>query len=197
LVVRSACHYGAAAGDPWVPHVHHVVYLGSPHAGAPLARGVGSLAWALGLLPETRPYRALLDQSPGVRDLRFGYLLDEDWAECDHGTCRRDHSTDVPLLVTANHYVVSGSVGRGRAGRLVGDLLVQPASAHGRRRRREHIPFPVEHTRHYPGLHHFSLLNHPDVYAAVRDWVISGSVRGSGAVGPGSAHRTGGSPVAG
>ena len=37
LVIRSACHYGTEASAPWVAHVRHVFYLGSPHLGAPLA----------------------------------------------------------------------------------------------------------------------------------------------------------------
>lgn len=172
LVIRSACHYGVERADPWVRHVHHVVYLGSPHGGALLARGVRSLSWVLDLLPEARPYGAVLDHSPGIRDLRYGYLLDDDWARCDAGSCRRDHSRDVPLLASANHYAVSASIGAGPASRVVGDLLVHPASARGRARGR-HIPFVAEHSRHYSGLHHFSLLNHPAVYAAVRDWIVS------------------------
>ncbi len=38
LVIRSACHYGAAEDQPWVPLVRHIVYLGTPHLGAPLAK---------------------------------------------------------------------------------------------------------------------------------------------------------------
>lgn len=68
----------------------------------------------------------------------------------------------------ANHYVISATVTRDPAsavGGLVGDLLVRPASAHGRR---EHIPFPVEARRGLGGMHHFDLLSHPDVWAAMR-----------------------------
>ena len=54
-------------------------------------------------------------------------------------------------------------------GTLVGDLLVQPASAHGRHGSRQHIPFAVEETRKRGGMHHFDLLNHPDVWASVRN----------------------------
>ena len=44
LVIRSACHYGSEDGAPWVRHVRHVFYLGSPHLGAPLARVAGLAA---------------------------------------------------------------------------------------------------------------------------------------------------------
>lgn len=54
---------------------------------------------------------------------------------------------------------------------ILGDLLVQPAGATGRHWRGRHIPFPVNNGRYFGGLHHFRLLNHPDVYEAIRRWL--------------------------
>lgn len=174
LVIRSACHHGAE--HDWAASLRHAVYLGSPHTGAPLARGARLLARTFGVLPETRPLAMAADHSPGVRDLRHGYIVDADWADCDQGMCLDDHRTDVPLLATANHYVVSAAVvrsPRSTTARLVGDLLVQPSSAHGRRRRRQPIDFQPEHRQHHGRLTHFDLLNHPVVYDALRGWLES------------------------
>ena len=171
LVIRSACHYGREADAAWAGHVRHVFYLGSPHLGAPLARAAGLAGWALGQMPETRPFASLAAGSASVRDLRHGYLLDDDWAGCDQDCCLRDHRGDVPLLTGANHYAISATVTAdpaSPAGAVVGDLLVQPASAHGRRGPRRHIPFPIELGRGLGGMHHFDLLNHPDVWQAMR-----------------------------
>ncbi len=181
LVIRSACHYGTSEDRSWVPLVRHIVYLGTPHLGAPLARAAGFAGWALSRLPETRPFAPLLNgSSDGVKDLRFGYLLDEDWSGCDPDHCTRDHRHEVPLLGSANHYVISATITsdpESPFGALVGDLLVQPASAHGRRRRRQHIPFPIEHGRSLGGLTHFHLVNHPQVWAQIRALLQSQSVR--------------------
>ena len=171
LVVRSACHYGLQASAPWVGCVRHVFYLGSPHLGAPLARAAGLAGWALGQVPETRPFATLAAGSASVRDLRHGYLLDDDWKGCDKDCCLHDHRSDAPLLAGANHYVISATVTADPAspfGAVVGDLLVQPASAHGRRGARQHIPFPIEMGRGLGGMHHFDLLNHPDVWETIR-----------------------------
>lgn len=172
LVIRSACHYGADEAQHWVPLVRHIVYLGTPHLGAPLARAAGLAGWTLSRLPETKPFVPFLNgSSDGVKDLRFGYLLDEDWLGCDPDHCRRDHRGDVPLLESANHYVISVTVTsdpNSPLGAVVGDLLVRPASAHGRHRRRQHIPFPVEHCRSLGGLTHFHLVNHPSVWTELR-----------------------------
>jgi len=175
LVARSGCHDGQQAGAAWIPAVRHVICLGSPHLGAPLEKGTAWLSSALARLAETRPFAALLNRrSTGIKDLRHGYLVEDDWSGCDPDTCLTDHRSDVPLLETANHYVVAATVTRDPGhplGRLVGDLLVRPASAHGRHPRGRHIPFAIEGRHHVGSLHHFDLLNHPVVYDAIRTWV--------------------------
>lgn len=172
LVIRSACHYGHEPTAPWVPLLRHVFLLGSPHLGAPLARWTQYPARAVAKRKDTLPFAPLLTtRSAGIDDLRFGYLLDEDWAGCDTDTCGEDHRHDIPLLDTANHYTVSATVTRtpdSPFGEIVGDLLVQPASAHGHRRRRQHIPFAIENRDEFGGRHHFDLLNDPGVYEALR-----------------------------
>jgi hypothetical protein len=116
-----------------------VFYLGSPHLGTPLARAAGFAGRVLGVMPETRPFVTLVNgPSAGIKDLRYGYLLDDDWAGCDQDSCVRDHRHDVPLPAGVGHQVISATVTAdpgNRFGALVGDLLVQPGSAHGRRGR--------------------------------------------------------------
>ena len=100
-------------------------------------------------LDESRPLASVLKRrSAGIKDLRAGSLLDDEWRDTGPRSKRQRH--DVPLIPTANHYAISATVTTSRRnplGGLVGDLLVQPASARGRSRRGTHIPFPVEHTR--------------------------------------------------
>jgi len=173
LVARSAGHYAQQRNHSWVSTLRHVFYLGSPHLGAGLEQWVNRLSSVLGKLNESRPLASVLDRrSAGIKDLRSGHLLDEHWR--DARPRQKSPGSDVPLIPWANHYAVSATVTTNRLnplGRLVGDLLVQPASARGRSRNGDHIPFPVEHRRHFGGLHHFRLLNHPSVYEAMREWL--------------------------
>jgi len=173
LVVRSACHHAEQTGQPWVSTVRHVFYLGTPHLGAGLEQSISRLTDLLGRLDESRPLASVLNRrSAGIKDLGAGSLLDDDWSDRPPGS--RRHGGEVHLLPGANHYAVSATVTTSRRnplGRVVGDLLVHPGSARGHSRRGRHIPFPVEHTRHFGGLHHFHLLNHPSVYEALRDWL--------------------------
>jgi pimeloyl-ACP methyl ester carboxylesterase len=171
LVARSACHQAQTNRHVWIEQVRHVVYLGTPHLGAPLERWVSRLSSELARLNEARALASVLDRrSSGVKDLRAGALVDGEWSEkFDRSGCQ---VPNVPLLPGANHYAVSATVTTrpGSAiGRLVGDLFVPPVSARGGRS----TSFPVHHLRHFGGLHHFDLLNHPDVYEAMREWLAA------------------------
>lgn len=175
LVARSACHTAGQSGARWVSSVRHVVCLGSPHLGAPLERGIAKLSRGLSKIGETQPFATLLNgRSVGIKDLRYGYLIDADWRDCALDTCCLNHRNAIPLLASANHYAVAATITRDPEhplGRVVGDLLVLPASAHGVSADGRHIPFLIEHRRKLGGLHHFHLLNHPVVYQQIRGWL--------------------------
>jgi pimeloyl-ACP methyl ester carboxylesterase len=174
LVARSACFQAEGTGAAWVRHVGHVVSLGTPHMGAPLEQVVHYASAALHAIPETRPAaRFLRRRSAGIRDLRQGSLVDEDWRERDPDALRAAACREVPLLDGATHCFASATVTRSPrhpVGRLVGDLLVLTPSASGRSRTRR-IPFRAEHGLHVGQATHFALLNHPAIYARLREWL--------------------------
>jgi pimeloyl-ACP methyl ester carboxylesterase len=177
LVARSACHYGAQQGHRWTKRVEHIVSLGTPHTGAPLARGVHAASVALSSLPETSMLGSLLRRrSAGIHDLRDGSLVDEDWRGRDQHALRAAACREVPLLPGAVHCFVSASVTRDAdhpLGRLLGDTLVLVPSARGRSRTRR-IPFADRNGHHVGGAHHLALLNHPEVYGRLRAWLAQG-----------------------
>jgi pimeloyl-ACP methyl ester carboxylesterase len=178
LVMRSACHYGAQQGHGWTGAVRHVVCLGSPHLGADLEKGVNVAAWTLAQLPETRGLAAFLNaRSAGVKDLRFGALLDEDWRDCDPDEFLRDRCHEVPFLPGAMYHFVATTAAPQPLGSITGDHLVRPHSAAGRGTSRR-IPFEPAHGLTLTGMHHFDLLNHPSIYAKLREWLSqSGNAR--------------------
>jgi pimeloyl-ACP methyl ester carboxylesterase len=174
LVARSACHHAHERGDLWARRVRHVVSLGCPHMGVPLAQAVHWASAALDLTPETRSFAAFLRRrSAGIRDLGQGSLVDEDWRDCDPDALRAAACREVPLLEGATHCFVAATITR-RAGhpvgRVLGDCLVLEPSASGRSRTRR-IPFRTEHGMHVGGAHHLMLLNHPAVYERLREWL--------------------------
>ena len=167
LIIRSACHLGATYGAAWVPLVSDTLSLSTPHHGAGLERLANLGTTLLGATKWTRPFERLANtRSAGVKDLRFGNLLDEDWVDADPDELWTDRATEVPLLATARHHMVAASLSgnpEGRGARVIGDLLVVPRSAHGQQRTARRSRFVLEETHHLPGTHHFSLLNHPAV----------------------------------
>ena len=83
LVSRSACHY---SGDcEWCSKARHVFTLGAPHLGAPLEQATHAASAVFARLPETRALLAKpLDvRSVGIKDLRYGSLVDECWQDQD------------------------------------------------------------------------------------------------------------------
>jgi pimeloyl-ACP methyl ester carboxylesterase len=174
LVARSACHRGAEDGAAWAQLVKTSVSLGTPHLGAPLEQAVHYLSAGLARLPETRPFANFLRRrSGGIRDLRQGSLVDEDWRDCDPDALKAAACAEIPLLEGATHCFISATVTRSDRhplGRLIGDTLVLKPSATGRSRTRR-IPFEEEFGMHLGAAHHFALLNHPAVYEKLRAWL--------------------------
>ena len=182
LVARSACHYGAEQQQGWTDTVTRVVCLGSPHLGADLEKGVNVASWALAKLPETRAIATFLNaRSDGVKDLRYGACLDDDWRDADPDEFLRDRCREAPFLPHATYHYVSTTVAPPLLGMLAGDRLVRPKSAAGVGKSRR-IPFAADHGLTLTGLHHFDLLNHPLVYAKLREW-LSQSAIGSAGIG--------------
>jgi pimeloyl-ACP methyl ester carboxylesterase len=180
LVVRSACHYGAQQQLGWTDAVSRVVCLGSPHLGADIEKGVNVASWALAKLPETRAIAAFLNaRSDGVKDLRYGACLDEDWRDADPDELLQDRCRETPFLPHATYHFVASAVAPPLLGIVAGDHLVRPKSAAGQGKWRS-IPFDTEHGMTLSGLNHFDLLNHPLVYAKLRDWLARSPLRSAG-----------------
>jgi len=159
LILRAASAVASRTpgdGPAWSERVSDVVTLGTPHLGAPLAKHVGQGSRGLGRLRETAAFGRILDlRSQGVHDLVAG-LTD-----------------DVPPLPHARYHLVAATVSassRHPAGAVLGDLLVRPASAYGRDRQGREL-FPGADVLHVGGTDHWGLVNHPDVLAALRDWL--------------------------
>jgi pimeloyl-ACP methyl ester carboxylesterase len=180
LVARSGAYQADLDRKVWPTLVRQIVSLGTPHVGAPLEQAVHYASAGLDLLPETRPFSRLLRRrSGGIRDLRQGSLVDDDWRDRDPDALRAAAIAEVPLLDGATHCFVTATITRSPRhplGRLIGDYLVLQPSGSGRSRTRR-IAFDEEYGHHVGGAHHFALLNHPAVYDKLRVWLSSNNRR--------------------
>ncbi|MFW0794812.1 alpha/beta hydrolase [Gordonia sp. CPCC 205515] len=170
LIIRSACH--AAADDPyWLSLVRHTVSLGTPHLGAPLAKGVHAATTVLRTTPATRPLGNLLGRrSAGVRDLFHGTLTDDGWLANEPDALRQKRAADLELIPGARHLFVTASLTRDPRhplGRIIGDGMVLDGSGRGQSRS-VRIGFRTEDGFHIGGANHFTLLNSDAIYA----WLV-------------------------
>lgn len=163
LVARSACHFADKRGHAWLQHLRKLVFLGTPHRGAPLERGGHGLDYVLELSPYSAPLtRPGKTRSAGIQDLR-------------HGSITTGAYRFVPLPAGVAAYAAAATLGARRsvvAERLVGDGLVPLDSALGRDSdRRRCLGIPESHQWIGYRMGHLELLARPEVTARLRSWL--------------------------
>jgi pimeloyl-ACP methyl ester carboxylesterase len=180
LVARSAAHQADELGYRWVKPLRHIVGLGTPHLGAPLERFVNWGTHRLARLPETRPVAVWLNRrSVGIKDLRYGAVLEADWFDADPDELLQDRVTPALLIPGVAYSMASATLSREAEGLFAIDLLVQHSSAHGIGKVRS-IPFDTARTHHIGGRkHHFDLLADATVYDALRGWLAGADGAGT------------------
>jgi len=179
LLARSAWHYGTAAGHAWPRRLKKLVFLGTPHHGAPLERGGNWIDLLLGASPYSAPLSRLGKiRSAGITDLRHAYLLDEDWQGRDRFERASGHQAALPLPQGVQCFAIAATTG-GRIGdlkdRLVGDGLVPLASALGCHAQDDrNLMFPESRQWIARKTGHLGLLRSRAVQARIRRWLGAG-----------------------
>jgi pimeloyl-ACP methyl ester carboxylesterase len=161
LIIRAACAVSTPEDRDWTRRVTDVVLLGAPHLGSPVERTIARGVRAFHKVPELSPFARIFDQrSVGVLDLHDGPA-----DEVAHVPHARYHLVAATLTRSPRHPLAA----------TVGDLLVPYRSAAGLLPNGEEI-FPGADVLHVPAADHFDLLNHDDVYAAMRTWLADASL---------------------
>jgi pimeloyl-ACP methyl ester carboxylesterase len=160
LVARSACHVAAERGHAWRGRLARLVFLGTPHHGAPLERSGSRLETLLGRSPYLAPLARLgALRSAGITDLRYGNVRDEDWRGRDRFARHGDRRVPTPLPEDVECHAIAAAR----------DPLVPVESALGLHRdAAKSLAFPETRRWVAPGLGHFDLLDDPAVYARLR-----------------------------
>ena len=162
LVARSACYHARAAGHEWPGYLRKLVFLGTPHHGAPLERGGHGLDRVLALSPYLAPFGHLSTaRSAGITDLRHGAVsADGNFVPLPSGV----QSYAAAAVRAANRSMLSD--------RLIGDGLVPLDSALGRHRDTTRTLVIPAH-RQWIGyrMGHRELLSRPEVYRQISMWL--------------------------
>jgi len=157
LVLRSACDPARPDATEWIGHVRRMIYLGTPHDGADLARFAQLTTRTLQAIPNrvTRLVGDILNlRSRGVKDLTHGHASAE--------------GRPLPWLASAQHHVLAGTVTKDPGhpvGRVFGDALVRVPPAEGIARGGSVSPEIVV----FPGIHHLALAHDALVYRCIRN----------------------------
>ncbi|WP_421191286.1 esterase/lipase family protein [Aeromonas jandaei] len=175
LVIRSACHYAQTHSLRWPERLRHLIFLGTPHHGAPLESAGHWLEQLLPVTPYSMPFVKLTRiRSQGIRDLRHGKVIDASRNNRER-TIGRDPRQPLPLPSDVACFAIAGTTSAKRtllAERLIGDGLVPLRSALGLHRERAHqLDFPPEHTLIAYRTTHMALLGSPEVGAQLLDWL--------------------------
>jgi pimeloyl-ACP methyl ester carboxylesterase len=178
LVVRSALHH-AKAGVHWPAQLKNIVFLGTPHHGAPLERAGNWVDVILGSTPYSRPFAKLGQlRSAGITDLRYGHVTDADWQGHDRFRRKPDSRHPVPLPESVACYAIAATTATKRsalADRLVGDGLVPLNSGLGLHEDpRRTLAFAKARQWIAYRMNHMQLLSSPNVSRQIVAWLTPG-----------------------
>ncbi|MBX9818535.1 MAG: alpha/beta hydrolase [Burkholderiaceae bacterium] len=182
LVTRSAVQQSAPSAA-WRQVLKNIVFLGTPHHGAPLERAGNWVDVILGATPYSRPFAKLGQlRSAGITDLRYGLVSPEDWQGRNRFHKGPDHRVPVPLPEGVACYTVAATTAARRgalADRLLGDGLVPLRSAlglHDEAKRTLVFAKPSQCIAYQ--MNHMELLHRPEVTAQLLAWLTPSASAG-------------------
>jgi hypothetical protein len=172
LVARSAHHDATRRAMAWPRQLSKIVFLGTPHQGAPLERGGNAIDLLLSLSRYTTPIARVGQlRSAGITDLRHGSVLDEDWRGRDR-FARGSRRHPLPLPQGVRCFAVAATTAPAQRARLPGDGLVPVASALGRHPDPQlELALPATQQWVAHATNHLQLQTSPQVYAQLRRWL--------------------------
>ncbi len=174
LLARSAFHYAKQENLKWTKYLKNIVFLGTPHHGAPLERVGNWIDTVLGSTRYSAPFSKLGKlRSAGITDLRYGYILDEDWQGYDRFHRKPDNRQHVALPEGVACYSIAATLGGKRSvisDRLVGDGLVPLHSALGEHDNVDRkLVFAAQWIAYH--INHMKMLSSPEVARQIIQWL--------------------------
>ena len=176
LVIRSVVHCAQQDSLQWTKWLKNIVFLGTPHHGAPLERAGNWVDTILATTAFSKPFAKLGQiRSAGITDLRFGNVLDSDWQDHDRFHRKPDARQALPLPTGVACFTIAATTGTQRsplAERVIGDGLVPLPSALGQHADRHHqLAFAKTAQAVVYRTHHMELLHSPEVTRQLLSWL--------------------------
>ncbi|MCP9758671.1 alpha/beta hydrolase [Aquitalea sp. S1-19] len=176
LLIRSAIHYARQAGMAWPDRLQKIVFLGTPHHGAPLERAGNWIDVILGSTPYSAPLAKIGQlRSAGITDLRYGHVLDEDWQGHDRFRRKPDDRQILSLPAGVVCYTIAATTASKRGTlteSILGDGLVPLSSALGEHADPQRVlQFSPQNQSIAYNTSHMALLSSPEVKRQLLQWL--------------------------
>lgn len=175
LVTRSAFYYAQKDSFKWPKRASKIIFLGTPHHGAPMERAGNRLENFISSIPFAGDLARLGRlRSAGITDLRFGNITDEDLVD-DRFSPNSDKRKIVPLPQHVKCYTIAASTEPKSSKTILdiaGDGLVPVTSALGWHKSEERrLTFPKDRQVILYETGHLDLLAYPKVAKQLEDWI--------------------------
>lgn len=189
LVTRSALYYAKAALSEaaviaevaeekaqWAEYLKKIVFLGTPHHGAPLEKAGNWVDLFLGMHHFTAPLTRITQiRSAGIADLRHGYIVESDTHSERLFDFASDQRKPIPLPDGVECYAIattSSTSPNAINKHLVGDGLVPLNSALGIHENEVfNLNFKPENQWVGNNISHLGLLGNKTVYDVIHRWL--------------------------
>jgi pimeloyl-ACP methyl ester carboxylesterase len=170
LVTRSACHYAAKSNHNWLKLLKKVFLIGVPNEGSYLARVAHMTKYFLRKIdPTEEDHIAKLFEirSNGIKDLSFGFLIDEDWQNPNYEIEKKSKPTAIYPVPNVEYYLIAATITKKeekkRLFTFFGDGLVEKTSVLSNLFKENKIQSGLIHYMLFEGENHLSLLDSVNV----------------------------------
>jgi triacylglycerol lipase len=177
LVTHSACYNASEDGLIWPQKVKQIFLLATPHLGSYLEKFANLTTNILEKVPNwhTRLVGKVINlRSAGIKDLRYGYLLESDWKDQDPDRLLKNNKMPPPVLENTAYYVISGRLTdteKHWVSQLFGDILVSTKSAVARSKNTDEFNFSDDNHFAMAKTYHFQLQSSLKVYEQIKNWL--------------------------
>ena len=178
LVSRSSCYYAEIQGQNWISKIKKIYLIGVPNDGAFLEK-MGHLTtiilkkiWNF----QTRLIAKIADErSNGIKDLRWGFMVDEDWQSSNANDLLNVKRKSIPPLKGVKYFIIVGTLLENEThvvSQYFGDGLVGKKSASGEifstpdNMYHDFLDFQI-----FSKINHISLLTSTDVYKYIEETI--------------------------